>query len=284
MLTLDTLNTMLAVSEEGMVEEMILALLASPQLVIFFEKFPRLKNAVTADLPRWREALRSRLKDAHVPPELTEEVMCYQQSQLLSTPQFIVQLPQILALLHRLHSPYAAQAKQLTESNSTFTPALHTLFLQRWRLSLVVQATTLNQQLLEEEREQLLSDVQERMTLSGQLEPTLAENDNAAGRLWDMSAGQLKRGDYQLIVKYGEFLAAQPELMQLAEQLDVRGKPNRYRKKTRRWKPFVHWYANPQRCRSRLTAFSKAMIFCACCRQSWRRSASPSWNMNFTAG
>lgn len=83
---------------------------------------------MTADLPRWREALRSRLKDAHVPPELTEEVMCYQQSQLLSTPQFIVQLPQILALLHRLHSPYAAQAKQLTESNSTFTPALHTLF------------------------------------------------------------------------------------------------------------------------------------------------------------
>ena len=99
MLTLDTLNTMLAVSEEGMVEEMILALLASPQLVIFFEKFPRLKNAVTADLPRWREALRSRLKDARVPPELTEEVMCYQQSQLLSTPQFIVQLPQMLALL-----------------------------------------------------------------------------------------------------------------------------------------------------------------------------------------
>ncbi|EHC80152.1 hypothetical protein LTSESEN_5826 [Salmonella enterica subsp. enterica serovar Senftenberg str. A4-543] len=296
MLTLDTLNTMLAVSEEGMVEEMILALLASPQLVIFFEKFPRLKNAVTADLPRWREALRSRLKDARVPPELTEEVMCYQQSQLLSTPQFIVQLPQILALLHRLHSPYAAQAKQLTESNSTFTPALHTLFLQRWRLSLVVQATTLNQQLLEEEREQLLSDVQERMTLSGQLEPTLAENDNAAGRLWDMSAGQLKRGDYQLIVKYGEFLAAQPELMQLAEQLgrsrEAKSVPRKktrrwkpwYRKKTRRWKPFVHWYANPLRCRSRLTVFSKAMIFCACCRQSWRRSASPSWNMNSTAG
>lgn len=68
-----------------------------------------------------------------------------------------------------------------------------------------MQATTLNQQLLEEEREQLLSDVQERMTLSGQLEPTLAENDNAAGRLWDMSAGQLKRGDYQLIVNTANF-------------------------------------------------------------------------------
>nr|WP_318383695.1 ATPase RavA stimulator ViaA [uncultured Enterobacter sp.] len=219
MLTLDTLNVMLAVSEEGLIEELIIALLASPQLAVFFEKFPKLRHAITEDIPRWREALRSRLKDTRVPPELTEEVMCYQQSQLLSTTQLIVQLPQILTLLDNVHSPFAAQAKQLVTENATFTPALHTLFLQRWRLSLVVQATTLNQQLLEEEREQLLSEVQDRMTLSGQLEPVLVENENAAGRLWDMSAGQLKRGDYQLIVKYGDFLAQQPELKQLAEQL-----------------------------------------------------------------
>ncbi|WP_178941642.1 hypothetical protein, partial [Klebsiella pneumoniae] len=43
-MTLDMLNVMLAVSEEGMIEEMLLALLASPQLAVFFEKFPRLKN------------------------------------------------------------------------------------------------------------------------------------------------------------------------------------------------------------------------------------------------
>ncbi len=34
MLTLDTLNVMLAVSEEGLIEEMIIALLASPQLAV----------------------------------------------------------------------------------------------------------------------------------------------------------------------------------------------------------------------------------------------------------
>ncbi|MGL4723843.1 MAG: ATPase RavA stimulator ViaA [Scandinavium sp.] len=219
MLTLDTLNVMLAVSAEGMIEEMIIALLASPQLAIFFEKFPRLKNALTEDIPRWRESLKSRLKETHVPQELSDEVMCYQQSQTLSTAQFIVQLPQILALLHKLQSPFASQAQQLVDNNATFTPALHTLFLQRWRLSLVVQATTLNQQLLEDEREQLLSEVQEKMTLSGQLEPILVENDAAAGRLWDMSEGQLKRGDWQLIVRYGDFLTEQPELMRLAEQL-----------------------------------------------------------------
>ncbi|PLN35797.1 hypothetical protein CWN75_34670, partial [Klebsiella pneumoniae] len=92
-------------------------------------------------------------------------------------------------------------------------------FLHRWRLRLVLQATSLNQQLLDDERDQLLSEVQERMTLSGQLDPVLAENDTAAGRLWDMSAGELKRGDYQLIVRYGDFLNQQPELLQLAEQL-----------------------------------------------------------------
>ncbi len=74
MLTIDTLNVMLAVSEEGMIEEMIIALLASPQLAIFFEKFPRLKTAITDDLPRWRDTFKGRLKGAPVPPELEEEV------------------------------------------------------------------------------------------------------------------------------------------------------------------------------------------------------------------
>lgn len=45
MLTLDTLNVMLAVSEEGMIEEMILALLSSLKLLaVIFEKSPRLKK------------------------------------------------------------------------------------------------------------------------------------------------------------------------------------------------------------------------------------------------
>ena len=219
MLTLETLNVMLTISEEALVDELIVLLLASPQLALFFEKFPKLKRALTDDIPRWREALKKHLKESEVPAELAQEVLSYQQNQLLSTSQFTVQLPQILTLLDKLHSPFAAQARQLTVDNPVLTPALHTLFLQRWRLSLVVQTTALNQQLLEEAREQLLSEVQERMTLSGQLEPVLIENENAAGRLWDMSAGQLKRGDYQLIVKYGEFLKEQPELRQLAEQL-----------------------------------------------------------------
>ena len=111
MLTLDTLNVMLAVSEEGLIEEVVITLLASPQLAAFFEKFPKLKKAMTDDLPRWRENLRQRFRETEVPPELTEEVACYQQCQRLSTSQFIVQLPQTLTLLDNVHSPFASQAR-----------------------------------------------------------------------------------------------------------------------------------------------------------------------------
>ncbi|QUJ01618.1 hypothetical protein KCP75_20655 [Salmonella enterica subsp. enterica] len=58
--------------------------------------------------------------------------------------------------------------------------------------------------------------------------------------------------DYRkLIVKYGEFLAAQPEaLMQLAEQLgrsrEAKSVPKDAPMETFR----THWYANPQRCRA----------------------------------
>ena len=82
MLTLDTLNVMLAVSEEGLIEEVVITLLASPQLAAFFEKFPKLKKAMTDDLPRWRDNLRQRFKETEVPPELTEEVVSFSSGAL----------------------------------------------------------------------------------------------------------------------------------------------------------------------------------------------------------
>ena len=51
-MTLDMLNVMLAVSEEGMIEEMLLALLASPQLAVFFEKTPPTKKTQSRRISR----------------------------------------------------------------------------------------------------------------------------------------------------------------------------------------------------------------------------------------
>ena len=147
MISVETLDMILAIGEGELIEEIIITLLAAPQLAVFFEKFPRLKKAVSEDLPRWRDQLKGRLKDGHVPDELAQEVLCYQQSQLLTTGQLIMRLPEIIQLLHKLGSPFYEQAKTLVADNPHFTPAQHTLFLQRWRLSRVVQATSLNQPL-----------------------------------------------------------------------------------------------------------------------------------------
>lgn len=238
MLDIETLDMVLSITEGELIDDMIIALLASPTLAAFFEKYPRLKKAVSEDLPRWREQFKNRLKDSEVPDSLASEVLCYQQSQLLSTAQLAIKLPEITLLLEELESSFNQEAKTLLAHHPTITPALHTLFLQRWRLSLVLQATSLNQQLLEDERDKLLADIQARMALSGQLDTTLAENDAAAGKLWDMSRGVLKRADYQLIVQYGDFLASQPELRQLAEQL---GRSQEAKSVPRDHSPTEHW-------------------------------------------
>lgn len=222
MISLDTLSTLLAIGEGELVEELIVALMVSPQLVLFFEKFPRLKQAMLRDIPRWKTEILEHLKTTAVPLALEQEFSLFQQAQLLSTGEFCQQLAAILQQLQAFPSPFYDQAQQLiTHSDAMLlSGAQHTLFLQRWRLSLTLQTLTLNQQMLEAEREKLLAELQQRLAMSGQLSPVLADDDEAAaGRLWDMSSTLLQRGDYQLIVEYGNFLAQQPELMKLAEQL-----------------------------------------------------------------
>ncbi|ORM63443.1 ATPase RavA stimulator ViaA [Pantoea rodasii] len=222
MISLETLSTLLSIGETELIEELILALLASPQLALFFEKFPRMKQALMRDLPRWRTEIAEQMKATPVPEALAQEFQLFQQMQLVSTHDFSHQLPHIMTQLKSLPSPFIEEASKLLLRNETvqLSNAQHTLFLQRWRLSLTLQTLTLNETILEEQRERLMAELQQRMAISGQLAPILTEDDEAAaGRLWDMSKAPLQHGDYELIVQYGDFLAQQPELMKLAQQL-----------------------------------------------------------------
>ncbi|MCZ4059742.1 ATPase RavA stimulator ViaA [Pantoea sp. LMR881] len=222
MISLETLSTLLSVGEAELIEELILALLASPQLALFFEKFPGLKKAMLRDVPRWKAEINAELKATPVPENLTQEFHLFQRVQLLSHADFNHQLTETLDLLARLPSPFIEEANRLIQHNDAhqLSSAQHTLFLQRWRLSLTLQTLTLNEQLLEQQRERLMAELQQRMALSGQLAPVLSDNDEAAaGRLWDMSKASRQHGDYQLMLQYGDFLAQQPELMKLAQQL-----------------------------------------------------------------
>lgn len=200
-----------------------MTLLGSPQVVLLLEQFPALKKALMKRAPLMKPRLEQALRQGKVPPSLASEFYLFQQSQLQDNHVFHAQLPETLTRLASLTSPFHAEAQRLYQAASRETArpdsAFQTLFLQRWRISLTLQATTLQHQLLEKERESLLDELQRQLAMSGALAPLLAENQYAAGRLWNMTAVQVEQGDYRLLVHYGEFLHQQPELQQLAEQL-----------------------------------------------------------------
>lgn len=223
MLSLETFDLLLSIAEGELIEEVIVGILTAPALVALFNKFPSMRRALNRDLPRWKLQLKERIHQAVVPPVLALEFYRYQQCQLENTAQFSHNLDETLGLLEQWASPFHPQAQQLVDAarqpHHPLDGSFQILFLQRWRINLTLQATLLHHQLLEQEREQLMAELQERLALSGALEPVLAENDTAAGKLWDMSKGHLQRGDYQRLVEYGDFLQQQPELQKLAQQL-----------------------------------------------------------------
>ncbi|KMJ43908.1 hypothetical protein AB204_17150 [Xenorhabdus khoisanae] len=221
MLTLTTLDLLLSINEGELIEEIILILLSTPQLVIFFEKHPRLKQALLKDLPAWKQTLRQRIKEAFIPVRLAEEFQLYQHLQAANTTEFYQQLPEITEKLQQLSSPFANEAGSLFKALSEHTHSGQILFLQRWRISLILQVTTFNKTLLAQEKEQLLAEIQKQLTLSGNLDPIFDHNDRAAGRLWDMSKSQLhlNSNNVQLFTLYADFLRQQPELEKLAQLL-----------------------------------------------------------------
>ncbi len=223
MLDLSTLDMFLSINDSELLDNFIQTLLASPQLVIFMEKYPALKKALLHRTPLIKQRLAQTIKETKVSPELAAEFQAFQEYQLLAQNAFNAALPQILARLEQLASPFSPQARTLTRNatldNTRPERSFQILFLQRWRISLTLQATTLHQQLLEQEREVLLDELQQHLAVSGALVPLLAGNDNSAGKLWDMTAGQWQQLDYRQLVHYGEFLRQQPELLALADQL-----------------------------------------------------------------
>ncbi|XP_039295447.1 protein ViaA-like [Nilaparvata lugens] len=206
MLSLETLDLLLAITEGEMIEEMIVGMLAAPQLSVFFKKFRPFAGRWIA-IATLETAAQERLQEA----------MC----QLENNTQFYHNLNDTMELLRQLVSPFYEQAHALVDAadlpNHPLDDSFQTLFLQRWRISLTLQATMLHHQLLNKsaaadggtagapgaERRAGAAAVGER---------------TAAGRLWDMSKGQLQRGA-QTVVEYGNFLQQQPELKKLAQQL-----------------------------------------------------------------
>lgn len=222
MISLDTLLNLLTFNDYDSVSEFLSTLLAAPQLVMFLEKSPSFKQALLRDLPGIRQAISEQQKNTPIPESLAQEFALYTRQQTLSLYTFSHQLNDTLNALDALDSPFACDARQLVvlPDDEILTIAQHSLFFQRWRLNLTLQTVTLNESILEQQREKLIAELQQRITLSDQLSPLLREDEEAAaGTLWDMGRAPLQRGDADLIRQYSEFLQHTPALTDLAAQL-----------------------------------------------------------------
>ncbi|PHI28412.1 ATPase RavA stimulator ViaA [Budvicia aquatica] len=219
MLDLQTVELLLSISETELVEELLIGLLAAPQLVIFFEKFPAIKKALSKDLLVWKTKLGLKLQHAIVPTAISDEFSLYKQTLSLNSSLFFNQLPDIIQQLEYLNSPFTPQAKKLAATIDKASDSFQSLFIRKWRTSLSTQVTTLHQSLIQEDLDQLIVELQERLVINSALEPFLVENEQSAGQLWDMTRSEKYKSDSDTLIEYGKFLSQQPELLKLAQQL-----------------------------------------------------------------
>ncbi|MCC8381154.1 ATPase RavA stimulator ViaA [Xenorhabdus sp. PB30.3] len=221
MLTLPALDFLLAINESDLIEEIILTFLNTPQLIIFFKNFPGIKQALLKEIPDWRKTLQQRIEETLIPSALAEEFNLYQQVTIMEPAEFFQKLPHLVEKIEKIQSPFANDAYKLCQRSFQGSKAGHILFIQRWRACLIHQTTTIHKTLLEQEKDLFLTEIQKRLVIANHLAPIFNENDQAAGRLWDMSKVQFQLVEHNisLLTQYAEFLRQQPELEQLAQRL-----------------------------------------------------------------
>ncbi|WP_159566250.1 ATPase RavA stimulator ViaA [Budvicia diplopodorum] len=219
MLDLQTIELLLSITETELIDELLIALLAAPQLIIFFEKFPAIKKALNKDLHIWKMKLGQKLQHTAVPPVISDEFYLYTETRNINNHLFFNQLPKIILKLEYLNSPFTPQAKKLSNTIEQTSDSFQHLFLRQWRRSLSHQVTSLHKSLIQEDLDQLIAELQERIAISSALEPFLVENEQSSSQLWDMSRSEKYKSDCDTLIEYGRFLSQQPELLSLAEQL-----------------------------------------------------------------
>lgn len=220
MLNITTIDMLLSINEMELIEEIVLTLLATPQLVLFFEKYPNLKPVLLKDLLAWKKNLYRQLQETLLPIKLTKEFTLFQQNLSIDTTKFFGNLPVTINKLTDIDSTFVQEANYLQERIS-HDPAGQSLFIQRWRLNLIIEVTTFNKLLLEQEKEQLLAELEQRLKLTGNLTEIFNQDNQSAGKLWDINKGVLTQSsnNIQLLIQYSHFLQQQAELEKLAELL-----------------------------------------------------------------
>lgn len=221
MISLENLINLLTINNGLNLNDFLAALLTTPQIALLCEKKPKLKKMLRNLLPRIREEINETLKNTPVPENLVKEFQLFFQLKSTELAIFNLNLVSILTELEKLNSPFSLEANQLmlNHPNEALTLARQALFLQRWRLSLVLQVMDLNQTVLDDQQERLIEELSRQMIFIDQLAPIFGDDEKGAGQLWDNSHATLTKGSSYLLKKYANFLTGYPQINTLAERL-----------------------------------------------------------------
>ena len=178
---------------------------------------PKFEQQIREQLQHWGRSLNSEVQHRPAPPELESEFRLYQETATLSAEQFNQHEKRLLCQLatnSAFHEEARELLEQLRESNSHLRKQL---FLHKWRDSLVGRIMHLELEIADQERERLLKELEQRIEIASQVEETLQTQN--PGTLWDLSAATLLHGDSRRLHHYAQFLARNPELQRIADEL-----------------------------------------------------------------
>ncbi len=219
MLGVDGLNLALMIADSGIIDTAVSDLMGRSQVMMMAES-RGVKSSVKSHLLKWRGSVKKRITRVCETERFQQELGLYQEVIHWDEETFFERIPDVVKKLE-WHSAFYLPARRLLEKNKGIhNPMFAHFFCDQWYKSLsdaIRQAQILE---LEANKEKLLADLYQRMETIRNMDKVTESGDEASvGRLWDMAAAKLSRGDISVMKRHAEFLKKNQGLQEIAEQL-----------------------------------------------------------------
>lgn len=218
MLGADGLNLALMVAESGIIDSAVNDLIGRSQVLMLPEN-RALKVSVKGHINKWRGSVKRRITRVCETEQFQKELNLYQKVIHWDEEAFFEQIGDIVNQLE--HSPFKSRAKKLLARNKGIhNPVFPHYFCEQWYKSLSNSIKQAEIAALESDKEKFLADLYQRIeTMKSMDKVTEAGEAGSIGRLWDMAAAKLSKGDVKTIKRYAEFLKKNQQLQEIAETL-----------------------------------------------------------------
>lgn len=219
MLGADGLNLIMMVAESGIIDSAVNDLIGRSQVLMIPEN-KALKASVNNQVTKWRNGVKRKITKACETERLQSELSLYQEVIHYDEETFFEKAPEIIKQL-KWHSPFYTKAKKLLERNKgIYNPMFPHYFCEQWYKSLSKAIKQAEIAQLELDKEKFLADLYQRIETMQTMQSVSDEGDIAkVGRLWDMAAAKLSKGDVESMKRYAEFLKKNSALQEIAEKL-----------------------------------------------------------------